>query len=42
MADQKTEVTWLAGPAPEQEPELMWWEQPLLLGPEMAIWVAAP
>jgi len=42
MADQKTESSWCAGPAPSAEPDLIWWEQPLQLGPEMTIWVAAP
>jgi len=42
MADQKTESSWHASPAPSAEPDLIWWEQPLQLGPEMTIWVAAP
>jgi flagellar motor switch protein FliN/FliY len=42
MADQKVDVTWQAGAALGAEPELMWWEQPLQLGPDMIIWVAAP
>jgi flagellar motor switch protein FliN/FliY len=42
MADQKIEVNWEPAPPPAAEPELMWWEQPLQLGPEMTIWVAAP
>jgi flagellar motor switch protein FliN/FliY len=42
IADQKTESSWHAGPPPASEPELMWWEQPLQLGNEMTMWVAAP
>jgi flagellar motor switch protein FliN len=42
MADQKTGTAWQAGPPPDSQPDLMWWEQPLQLGNEMTIWVAAP
>jgi flagellar motor switch protein FliN/FliY len=42
MTDQKAETTWQIGPAPETEPEILWWEQPLQLSPEMTIWIAAP
>jgi flagellar motor switch protein FliN/FliY len=42
MADQKTEPAWQISPPPQAEPDLIWWEQPLQLGPDMTIWVAAP
>jgi flagellar motor switch protein FliN/FliY len=42
MADQKTGTTWQAGPPPDSQPDQIWWEQPLQLGNNMTIWVAAP
>jgi flagellar motor switch protein FliN/FliY len=42
MAEQKIEASWEPVPAPESEPEQIWWEQPLQIAPETIIWVAAP
>jgi len=52
MTDQKPQVTWqaLTGPLAEvaaaagtgPEAEILWWEQPFQLSPEMKVWVAAP
>jgi flagellar motor switch protein FliN/FliY len=42
MADQKARIAWQPGPAPEREPEQIWWEQPLQIAADMTVWVAAP
>src|SRR5437870_3386368 len=42
MADQKAEASWQPASAPASGPELIWWEQPLLIAPDMTVWVAAP
>src|SRR5262249_15778782 len=42
MAEKKATATWELAPAPDTEPEQLWWEQPLQIAPEMTIWVAAP
>ena len=52
MTDQRPEVGWqaLSGPLPEiaeasgcgPEAELLWWEQPFQVSPEMRAWVGAP
>jgi flagellar motor switch protein FliN/FliY len=46
MTDQKPEVAWQAGAAPDAEQEVLWWEQPFQTGGQtvagMTVWVAAP
>jgi flagellar motor switch protein FliN/FliY len=42
MADQKPEVGWHPGAAPDPEQEVLWWEQPFQNAPGMTVWVAAP
>jgi flagellar motor switch protein FliN/FliY len=42
MADQKPEVHWEAASAPPDEPDLLWWEQPLQIAPGASVWVATP
>jgi flagellar motor switch protein FliN/FliY len=42
MAETKVQVSWKFGPAPEAEPEQLWWEQPLQIAPDLVIWAAAP
>ncbi len=42
MTDQKPEVAWQPGAAPDPEPEMLWWEQPFQHAPGMTVWVAAP
>jgi flagellar motor switch protein FliN/FliY len=52
MTDQRPEVRWqtVTGPLSEiaatpgsgPEAEMLWWEQPFQVSPEMVVWVAAP
>ena len=42
MTDQKSEVRWQAGSAPDSHVDSLWWEQPFSIGPGAAVWVAAP
>jgi flagellar motor switch protein FliN/FliY len=42
MTDQKSEVRWEAGSTPDSHQDSLWWEQPFSIGPEVAVWVAAP
>lgn len=42
MADQKPDVGWQPGAAPDPEQEVLWWEQPFQNAPGMTVWVAAP
>jgi flagellar motor switch protein FliN/FliY len=42
MADQKPDVGWQPGAAPDPEQEVLWWEQPFQNAPGMMVWVAAP
>jgi flagellar motor switch protein FliN/FliY len=42
MADQKPGVRWEATGTAPAEPNLLWWEQPLQIGPGTAVWVATP
>ena len=47
MADQKPDVGWQPGAAPDPDQEVLWWEQPFQTGQGQAIagmtvWVAAP
>jgi len=42
MAGQKAAVRWQPGAPPPTEPELLWWEQPLQIAPEMTVWTVAP
>ena len=47
MAEQRPEIQWhcdggtVDKPAPERG-EILWWEQPFQLNPEMKIWIGAP
>jgi flagellar motor switch protein FliN/FliY len=47
MADQRPEVAWQPGDAPDPRQEVLWWEQPFQTGPDqtatgITVWVAAP
>ncbi|HMC59710.1 MAG TPA: flagellar motor switch protein FliN [Candidatus Solibacter sp.] len=42
MTDQKPEVRWQPGSAPDSQQDPLWWEQPFSIGPGVAVWVAAP
>jgi len=47
MTDQRPEVRWQAASGPlsevaRPEAEILWWEQPLQISPEMIVWVGAP
>ena len=50
MTDQRPEILWQAvtgslsevSPQAEDESEVLWWEQPFQISPEMVVWVAAP
>ena len=42
MAEQRPEVSWKPAEAPaEGSPELLWWEQPFQIAPELTLWVGA-
>jgi len=47
MADQRPDVAWQPGAAPDPDQEVLWWEQPFQTGQGptaagMTVWVAAP
>jgi flagellar motor switch protein FliN/FliY len=42
MTDQKPEVRWQTGSAPEPDEGWLWWEQPFSVAPGVAVWVGSP